>query len=58
MAQVKDFEKLTLEKVDGRRKISIDGEPLDLSEIVSMQINIGEDSHIIIETRSRKWLKW
>ncbi len=58
MAQVKDFEKLTIEKVDGKRKISIDGEPLDLSEVFSMQINIGTDSEISIETKSRKWLKW
>lgn len=58
--EVKDLEKLTIEKIDGKRVITINGEKMDLSSAVGMDIKIhlSTEPYIELDTTERTILVW
>lgn len=54
----KDFEKITIEKIDGKRIITIDGEEIDLSDVTEFGIFLSEDLGIEIETVHKNTYRW
>lgn len=56
--EIKDFEKMTIEKVDGKRTITIDGEKMDLSSTIDINIHLSTEPYIELETTEKNLLRW
>lgn len=56
--EIKDFEKMTIEKIDGKRAITIDGERMDLSNVTSIKISMSVEECIAVEVATKDLLKW
>lgn len=56
--EIKDFEKMTIEKVDGKRTITIDGEKMDLSNTIDINIHLSTEPYIELETTEKTLLRW
>lgn len=56
--EIKDFEKITIEKVDGKRTITIDGEKMDLSRTIDINIHLSTEPYIELETTEKTLLRW
>lgn len=56
--KIKDFDKMTIEKIDGKRAITIDGERIDLSNVTDINISLSTDSCIAVEVTTKDLLKW
>lgn len=55
---IKDFEKITIEKVDGKRTVTIDGEKLDLSNVTDINIFLSTEPCIELETTRKDLYRW
>lgn len=56
--EIKDFEKMTIEKIDGKRVITIDGERMDLSNVTEINISLSVNECIAMETTTKSLLRW
>lgn len=56
--EIKDLEKLTIEKIDGNRVITINGEKMDLSSTIDINIHLSTESYIELETTEKTLLRW
>lgn len=56
--EIKDFEKMTIEKIDGKRVVTIDGERMDLSNVTGINISLSVGQCIAIEIARKDLLKW
>ena len=56
--EVKNFEKMTIEKIDGKRVITIDGERVDLSNVTEINISLSINECIAMETTTKALLRW
>ncbi len=56
--EVKNFEKMTIEKIDGKRVITIDGERMDLSNVTEINISLSINECIAMETTTKALLRW
>lgn len=56
--EVKDFEKMTIEKENGKRIITIDGEKMDLSNVTEINISLSVNECIAMETTTKALLRW
>lgn len=56
--EIKDFEKITIEKIDGKRAITVDGERMDLSNITDINISLSTEPYIELETVRKDLLRW
>lgn len=56
--EVKDFEKMTIEKIDGKRLITIDGKRVDLSNVTEINISLSINECIAMETTTKALLRW
>ncbi len=55
---IKEFEKITIEKKDGKRTITIDGKEMDLSNITDVNISLSTEPYIELETVRKDLLRW
>lgn len=51
------LENITIETKDGKRAVSINGEPLELGHIFSMDISL-EGNSIAVTTTEKKYYEW
>lgn len=56
--EIKDFEKITIEKIDGKRAITVDGKRMDLSNITDINISLSTEPYIELETVRKDLLRW
>lgn len=56
--EIKEFEKITIEKKDGKKTVTIDGEEMNLSNITDINISLSTEPYIEIETVRKDLLRW
>lgn len=57
MAEIKKLEKITIEVKDGKRAVTVNDKPLNLSEITNLNISFERDT-VEIETKERTYFRW
>ena len=57
MEGIKKLEKIVIEIKDGKRAVTINGEPLDLNYILSMDISFEGDT-VAVKTTEKNYYGW